>query len=63
MANPEAFAGRVYANVPRAFFLFLPMFALLLELCYRGGPSERHGQSRRHEQEDDQDVQESSLWK
>jgi hypothetical protein len=25
----------VYANVPRAFFVFLPLFALFLELLYR----------------------------
>jgi hypothetical protein len=34
-ANPEAFARAFYANVPRAFFLFLPLFAVLLELFYR----------------------------
>jgi uncharacterized protein DUF3667 len=34
-ANPEAFMGAVGSAVPRAFFLFLPLFALLLELFYR----------------------------
>jgi hypothetical protein len=34
-ANPDTFASAVYANVPRTFFLLLPMFALLLELFYR----------------------------
>ena len=34
-ANPDAFALAVYRNVPRAFFLFLPIFALMLELFYR----------------------------
>ena len=34
-ANPDAFAHASYRNVPRAFFLCLPIFALLLELFYR----------------------------
>ncbi len=34
-ATPDAFASAVFANVPRLFFLFLPVFALLLELLYR----------------------------
>jgi hypothetical protein len=34
-ANPEGFASVVGAAVPRAFFLFLPIFAGLLELFYR----------------------------
>lgn len=34
-ANPEGFASAVGAAVPRAFFLFLPIFAGLLELFYR----------------------------
>jgi hypothetical protein len=33
--NPPAFARAVYATIPRLFFLFLPMFALFLELFYR----------------------------
>jgi len=33
-ANPEAFAFAAYRNVPRAFFLFLPIFALLLKAFY-----------------------------
>ena len=33
-ANPEAFALAAYRNIPRAFFLFLPMFALLLKVFY-----------------------------
>ena len=33
--NPQAFARAAYASVPRLFFLFLPLFALLLELFYR----------------------------
>jgi hypothetical protein len=33
-ANPEAFALAGYRNIPRAFFLFLPLFALLLKLFY-----------------------------
>ena len=33
-ANPEAFALTAYRNIPRAFFLFLPIFALLLKLFY-----------------------------
>jgi len=35
MQQPEAFASAFYANIPRAFFLFLPLFALFLELLYR----------------------------
>jgi len=34
-ADPEAFARLSYRNVPRAFFLFLPIFAVMLELFYR----------------------------
>jgi hypothetical protein len=34
-ANPEGFSRAVGANVPRMFFLFLPIFAGLLELFYR----------------------------
>lgn len=34
-ANPEGFASAVGAAVPRAFFVFLPIFAGLLELFYR----------------------------
>ena len=34
-ANPENFASAVGAAIPRAFFLFLPIFAGLLELFYR----------------------------
>lgn len=33
-ANPEAFALAAYRNIPRAFFLFLPIFAALLKLFY-----------------------------
>ena len=33
-ANPEAFAQVAYRNIPRAFFLFLPIFALLLKVFY-----------------------------
>ena len=35
MKQPEAFAHAVYANVPRAFFFLVPVFALFLELLYR----------------------------
>jgi hypothetical protein len=35
IANPKLFASAIYGNVPRAFFVFLPLFALLLELFYR----------------------------
>ncbi len=35
MRQPEAFARAFYANIPRAFFVFLPLFALFLELLYR----------------------------
>jgi len=34
-AKPEGFASAVGSAVPRAFFLFLPIFAGLLELFYR----------------------------
>jgi hypothetical protein len=34
-ANPDAFALAIYRNVPRAFFLFVPIFAGMLELFYR----------------------------
>lgn len=34
-ANPQAFGGAVFGNVPRTFFVLLPIFALLLELFYR----------------------------
>jgi len=33
-ANPEGFAQAAYRNIPRAFFLFLPIFALLLKAFY-----------------------------
>jgi hypothetical protein len=33
-ANPEGFALAAYRNIPCAFFLFLPLFALLLKLLY-----------------------------
>jgi len=33
-ANPQAFASAAYRNVPRAFFVFLPIFALLLSMFY-----------------------------
>ena len=33
-ANPEAFAHAGYRNLPRAFFLFLPIFAAMLGLFY-----------------------------
>ena len=33
-ANPQAFASAAYRNIPRAFFVFLPIFALLLSLFY-----------------------------
>jgi hypothetical protein len=35
MKQPEAFAQAVYANIPRAFFFLVPVFALFLELLYR----------------------------
>ena len=35
LKQPEAFAHAVYANIPRAFFLLVPVFALFLELLYR----------------------------
>jgi hypothetical protein len=34
-ANPEEFARVLGAQIPRSFFLLLPLFALLLELFYR----------------------------
>lgn len=34
-AHPQEFAGAVFDNLPRAFFLLLPLFALLLKLFYR----------------------------
>ncbi len=34
-ANPDAFALAAYRNIPRAFFLFVPISALLLKLFYR----------------------------
>jgi hypothetical protein len=33
--NPDAFGEAVLANMPRAFFVLLPLFALLLKLFYR----------------------------
>jgi hypothetical protein len=33
-ANPDAFALAGYRNIPRAFFLFLPVFAAMLKLFY-----------------------------
>ncbi|MGH9241419.1 MAG: DUF3667 domain-containing protein [Vicinamibacterales bacterium] len=33
-ANPDAFALAAYRNIPRGFFLFLPIFALMLKLLY-----------------------------
>lgn len=33
--NPEAFGDAVLANLPRAFFVLLPVFALLVKLFYR----------------------------
>jgi hypothetical protein len=35
IANPQAFGRAVFNNVPRTFFVLLPLFALLLELFYR----------------------------
>jgi hypothetical protein len=35
MKDPQRFASIYYANIPRAFFVFLPLFALFLELLYR----------------------------
>jgi hypothetical protein len=35
MKRPDEFAHAVYANVPRAFFCLVPVFALFLELLYR----------------------------
>ena len=34
LADPQRFAQSFTANLPRAFFLFLPVFALLLKLLY-----------------------------
>lgn len=34
VADPEGFGEAVVANLPRAFFLLLPIFALLLKLLY-----------------------------
>jgi hypothetical protein len=36
-ANPRAFGAAVFRNIPRAFFILLPLFALLLKLFYRQG--------------------------
>jgi hypothetical protein len=35
MKEPDRLASQYYANIPRAFFVFLPMFALFLKLLYR----------------------------
>jgi hypothetical protein len=35
MKEPERMASLYYANIPRAFFGFLPLFALFLKLLYR----------------------------
>lgn len=35
LENPDAFGDAVLANLPRAFFVLLPLFALLLKLFYR----------------------------
>ena len=35
MKEPERLASEFYANVPRAFFVLLPLFASLPELFYR----------------------------
>lgn len=35
IANPRLFFSLITGNIPRAFFVFLPLFALLLELFYR----------------------------
>ena len=35
IANPQLFASAIYGGIPRAFFVILPLFALLLELFYR----------------------------
>ena len=37
LANQEEFALAAYRNIPRAFFLFVPIFALILELFFRKG--------------------------
>ena len=34
-ADPQAFGRAVFGNIPRTFFVLLPVFALLLELFYR----------------------------
>jgi hypothetical protein len=34
-ANPQAFMRSAFENIPRTFFLLVPLFALLLELFYR----------------------------
>jgi uncharacterized protein DUF3667 len=34
-ADPQAFGHAVFGNIPRSFFVLLPMFALLLKLFYR----------------------------
>ena len=33
-ANPQVFARAAYRNIPRAFFVFLPIFALMLALFF-----------------------------
>ena len=35
LKDPDGFALATYRNIPRAFFLFVPIFALLLKLFYR----------------------------
>jgi hypothetical protein len=35
LRDPERLASLYYANIPRAFFVFLPLFALFLKLLYR----------------------------
>lgn len=35
LENPDAFGEAVLANLPRAFFVLLPLFAILLKLFYR----------------------------
>ena len=35
MKQPEELAHKIYENVPRAFFVFLPVFAVFLKLLYR----------------------------
>jgi uncharacterized protein DUF3667 len=34
-ADPQAFGHAVFGNIPRSFFVLLPVFALLLKLFYR----------------------------